>query len=512
MVSDRHLSISLLVISISLLIPGCATIPKDYALPEDSFSAAPARSGILADTARRVSDQYGPDHSGFYLLDSNRSALVWRLALIDEATTSIDIQTYLWYPDFSGRLILMRTLLAANRGVKVRLIVDDLLMIGKDKSLKALDNHPNIDIRLFNPWRKRNVGGGRVIETLIEMERINFRMHDKLLVADNQAVILGGRNIGDHYFGLSEKYNFHDLDFLAFGPVAGESSELFDHFWNSEWMVAADDLPNDPASDCLQTKIDEVSEELAASPELESFSIEVENWDERIEDIFSQLHPATSAAVYDTLEGDQIVQNMAGEIRDFIKTAESELLIVNAYIIPEQQGLDGLKELIDRGVRVLIVTNSLSSHDVPAVNSHYKPWRDDFILAGAELHEFRPDPAIKDDFIDTAPVSAKFSGLHSKATVVDRRYVFIGSMNFDPRSANINTEMGVFIDSPSLAEELAQLIERDAQPENSWLVGLDDQGELYWENSDERVTRQPARGLMQRIMDKIFMMFPKKLY
>jgi putative cardiolipin synthase len=193
----------------------------------------------------------------------------------------------------------------------------------------------------------------------------------------------------------------------------------------------------------------------------------------------------------------------------FMSKAKEELLITNAYIIPGPRGIDFLQQLTDRGVKIRILTNSLASHDVPAVNSHYKYWRDDLINAGAELYELRADPAIT-AIVDIPPAQAEFTGLHTKAVVIDRRYVFIGSMNLDPRSANINTEAGAFVDSPGLGEALAEIMERDMQPINAWQVLLNDEGEPYWINSDETVTTQPARDTMQRVMDVIFEVVPKE--
>ena len=191
--------------------------------------------------------------------------------------------------------------------------------------------------------------------------------------------------------------------------------------------------------------------------------------------------------------------------------AKEELLITNAYLIPSQAAVDFLQSLTDRGVRVRILTNSLASHDVPAVNSHYREWRDDLIHAGAELYELLSDAAIK-DLVDVPPVSGEFVGLHTKAFVVDRKMAFIGSMNFDPRSFNINTEAGAFVHSIGLGEDLAQMMERDMSPENAWQVFLDEKGAPYWVNSDERTDRQPARGGSQRVMDKIFKVVPKGQY
>jgi phosphatidylserine/phosphatidylglycerophosphate/cardiolipin synthase-like enzyme len=377
-----------------LLLTACSspTLREDAAVREKTYAMEPTAHGVLWTVADDIMRQHGPEHSGFMLLDSSRDALDYRLALIDSAVSSLDIQTYLWYPDNSGRLVLERAILAARRGVKVRLIVDDLLTTGQDQLLYELQREKNIEFRLFNPWTKRGTLA-RAGQMIARMERLNSRMHDKLLIADGNAAIVGGRNIGDHYFGL----------------------------------------------------------------------------------------------------------------------AESELLITNACIIPAQRGIDFLQGLVARGVNVRILTNSLASHDVPAVNSHYKDWRDDFILAGAELYELRADAEIQ-SIVDVPPVEGGFVGLHTKAFVVDRQYAFIGSMNFDPRSANINTEAGAFIHSPGLAEELAQVMERDMSPENAWRVLLDEEGKVYWINSDERLDRQPARDGNQRVMDTIFRMFPKEQF
>ena len=192
--------------------------------------------------------------------------------------------------------------------------------------------------------------------------------------------------------------------------------------------------------------------------------------------------------------------------------AEEELLIMNAYIIPSQPALNFMQSLTDRGVEVKVLTNSLASHDVPAVNSHYEPWRDDFINAGVALYELRSDPAIKAELVDVPPADSAFTGLHSKTAVVDRRYVFVGSMNLDPRSANINTEMGAFVESPELAEDLARVIERNMEGQNAWQVKLNKKGKPYWVNSDETVTKQPARDGMQRVMNEIFKVGPADQY
>ncbi len=507
---ERRAGLKALAMTLSvLLIAGCAgpSLRKDAARDEPSFARPPATSGVLFEMAGDVFDVHGPKHTGFHLLDGSRESLEWRLALIDSAVDSLDIQTYLWYPDNSGRVILERALLAAERGVHVRLIIDDLLTIGLDEGIYIIQNHPNVEFRLFNPWGRRSVLS-RAGEMVAEMERLNTRMHNKLLIADGNAAIVGGRNIGDHYFGLSRAYNFHDLDVLGMGHLARQAQDMFDHYWNSEWVVSAANLDQDYDPEVARQKWQLLRARNHSTPDLQSLPLRVKDWRVEFIDLGPELHYGTSDLVYDQASAEAIGQDVALKMFGFMDLAQEELLITNAYIIPGQSGIDFVQGLSDRGVDVKILTNSLASHDVPAVNAHYKGWRDDFILAGADLYEARADAAIQ-SLVDIPPVAGEFVGLHTKALVVDRDRVFIGSMNFDPRSVNINTESGAFIHSPGLADALAEIMYRDMHPDNAWQVLLDEAGKPYWVNSEERLHRQPARRGSQRVMEKIFKMLPR---
>lgn len=494
----------------AILVSACsgASLRDDIVRHEPSLSKPRATEGILWEMANAIETEHGPDHSGFSLLDGSYDSLITRLALIDSSVSSLDIQTYLWYPDYSGRLLLKRAVEAADRGVYVRLLVDDLLTIGFDQNIYELDRRPNVEVRMFNPWKKRSTlsRGG---EFIAQMERLNQRMHNKLVVADVNAAIVGGRNNGDHYFGLSEDYNFHDLDLLGFGYIASQSARMFDHFWNSEWVVSADNLDVEPDPEFARQKWAEVLEYLRNSEELKTFGTEPTDWTGELVQMADELHIGTAELVHDTTTEDAIEQNVYEIMFPWMNQAQEELLITNAYIIPSEKGIEFVRSLVDRGVKVRILTNSLASHDVPAVNSHYQKWRDDFILAGVELYEARPDPEMR-SIVNVPPMEAEFIGLHTKAFVVDRKKAFIGSMNFDPRSANLNTESGAFVHSPGLAEELARVMERDMLPENAWQVLMDEEGDLYWVNSDERVDKQPARSSGQRVMDKIMKIVPAK--
>ncbi len=489
-----------------------AGIKEDYAGNAIEYSLPPADTGILASIAHDIQSRHGDEYSGFHLLDSSYDGLAWRLALIDSATTSLDIQTYLWYPDHSGRLVLERAILAAERGVRVRMIVDDLIMQGHDQLLVNLQSHANIEFRLFNPWEDRGSLVERAGQMLAEMERLNTRMHDKLMIADGRAAIIGGRNIGDHYFGLSETYNFHDTDLLGIGHIADQSAAAFDQFWNSEWVLSAEALTVVPDAEAAAQTRQQMQAMIQSAPELASFPRQPRDWSSDLTTLAAELHPGRSKLVFDSAESEQIDQRMSASMFNFFNVAEQELIIQNAYVIPAQEAIDFLQAKRDAGVRISLLTNSLASHDVPAVNSHYEPWRDDFIRAGVELWELRSDPAIQAEIVEVPPITAQFTGLHSKCAVADRRYVFVGSMNLDPRSYHINTEMGAMVDSPGLAAELITALQRNMSGENSWRVGLDDDGALYWENSDERLTRQPARNSMQRVMNVLMKLGPRDQY
>ena len=494
------------------VLTACTTpsLKKEIVRSAPSYATPPANSGPLADIASKVFKEHGPDYSGFKLLDKSYDGLLWRLVLIDSAVSSLDIQTYLWYPDNSGRLILERAVHAANRGVNVRLIVDDLLTIGLEQLLYEIAEHPNLEIRLFNPWEHRGMLS-RAGEMIAQMERLNTRMHDKLLIADGNAAVVGGRNIGDHYFGLSDAYNFHDLDILGIGHIGHQANVMFDSFWNSEWVVSAKNLETEHDAEFAAKKWQEIMKKNRAAEELNQFGVEPKNWDRELSALVHELHIGTSNLIFDKASEDEVDQNVAAKIFNIMGSAQKELLITNAYIIPGQPAIDFIKGLTDRSVRVRILTNSLASHDVPAVNSHYEGWRDDLIRAGAELYELRADAAIQ-SIVNIPPVKGEFVGLHTKSLVIDRSRVFVGSMNFDPRSFKINTEAGVVVESRELGEALARVMERDMSPENSWQVLLDSNGEPYWTSSDEVLKTQPARGGEQRVMNLIFKMFPSEQY
>jgi putative cardiolipin synthase len=510
---------SALLVLTAIALAACATLPEKLPRPAPAY-AIPARAeSVFAPIEASIRAHDGADASGFLLLDSNEKGLTWRLALIDSAKHSLDLQYYVWFGDASGTLLMKRTVQAADRGVKVRILLDDLNSMLRDMTTPeirdglaaAINAHPNIEMRLFNAWKNRSFVG-RGADMISESDRLNRRMHNKVMIADNQAVILGGRNIGDEYMGLNADFNFHDLDVLGIGPVARQASMVFDRFWNSEWVVPVSALGLPVTKRDLDQLEAPVRAQLAAAKSLARFPPDPQDWSGVLAQLRDQLQSGTSRVHTDTPDHDAVNHHMPAAIRALMNTAQREVLITNAYIIPGEPAIQGMSNLHARGVKVRILTNSLASHDVPAVNSHYKAWRKPILQTGAELYEIRPDAKVKALIADTPPTQSQFMGLHTKAIVIDRTRVFIGSMNLDPRSAEINSEMGVVVDSPGLAEALAATMERDMGPENSWRVELDPQGELRWVAGDQVLKSQPARGWWQRVEDVVFMAFPKDIY
>jgi putative cardiolipin synthase len=507
----------LLVVSVALA--GCATAPPLPKLPP-GFAQAPRQGSTFAPAEDHVRRESGDQASGFMPLQSNLEALTWRLVIIDSARHSLDLQYYVWFGDKVGQLLLARVIAAADRGVKVRLLFDDLSTLLqdmthiqlRDAALSQVDRHPNIEVRVFNPWQQRELIG-RAVEAAAQFERLNRRMHNKQMVADNRVAIIGGRNIGDEYFGLNVEFNFRDLDVLGVGPVARQASAVFDRYWNSDWVR---DIPRD-APAAARGEPSEAERQALAALENDARSRVIlagrRSWADEIESLPRLLHHGYSVVHTDSPSRAASVRNhMPEAFRQLLLSARREVLITNAYIIPDATFVQDLRDLASRGVAVRILTNSLASHDVAAVNSHYEGWRKPILDTGARLHEWRPDPALQPQLVDTAPVRSAFSGLHIKAMVIDRQRSFIGSMNLDPRSEEINSEMGVIIDSTPLARSLAEQMEADMRPENSWQVQIDGAGGLRWVSDGGTLDRQPARSFWQRVENLVFKLFPPSLY
>jgi putative cardiolipin synthase len=494
------------------------TLPVAYERPQPDHAQPPRADSAFAPIEERVRRAHGNEASGFRLLDRSEDALRWRLALADSARHTLDLQYYGWSGDDVGVLLLKHVLDAADRGVQVRIILDDLdtlLNDGKlpgerDKGIAMVHAHPNIRVQLFNAWKSRSLVA-RGAEFAASLERLNHRMHNKQMIADNTVAIIGGRNIANQYMGLNEEFNFEDLDVLGVGPVARSASAAFDRFWNSEWVLSVTQLQTAVSEDNAKSLVSAMVTILEESEALVRMPLQAEDWTAELDALPGALSVGTSRVVTDSPDPD-VSHKMPAAILDLVMSVEREVMFSNAYVIPGEKMIDAVREITGRGVKVRVLTNSLASQDVPAVNSKYRKWRKPLVEAGVELHELRPDAAIRKSVVDTSPVESKSLSLHTKAIVVDRVRVFIGSMNLDPRSADLNSEMGVVIESPDLAQKLADIMDRGMLPDNSWRVELDAKGKLRWVSGSGTLTRQPALGFMQRVIDVLYTLFPEEYY
>ncbi len=499
------MKLRLAMLMLALTMAGCRGLPNDPVAGEPSYALPPPASGPLVDFTAACEKRVDEKQSCFLLLDDNYNDLNWRLALIDSAQVSIDVQTYLWARDFSGQLLFRRILAAAERGVRVRLLVDDFLTRRVDRVIATLDHLPNVEIRLWNPGSQRQLG--RNLEYLARLRELNHRLHNKVMIVDNLAFILGGRNIGDAYFGLSSSYNFFDLDLLAVGPVVPPVSAMFDRYWNSPQAVSSINFYSRATADWIPRVKADLDASLNASPLSDIVDVEPGEWSSRFEDGIATMVAGDAEVIYDKPGEKAPSQHALYGLKRFLDRAESEVQAANAYLVPGEPFFNGARELEARGVDMAIITNSLGSTNQTIVHHAYSRARLPMLEAGVDVFEMKYHPEIQSE-LDTPPIESSWVGLHAKAAVIDREHVFIGSFNFSPRSRNLNTEMGILVHSPEFGEQTARVMDRLKSPENAWKLGIDDEGRLAWESADGTLGSQPSQSFWRNIQNGVFGLFP----
>lgn len=504
---------ALLLLAGALLITtSCAHIPEN---PDKSvsFSALPARQGVLADAASTVLDQQEGDISAFMLIPQNVDALNWRLALIDSAQKSIDLQVFIWTNDESGRLLLSRIIAASERGVKVRLLLDDLPKDWSDRVTSSIARAKNIQVRRFNPGHVRKGLIGRTLQMSTQFKTLNCRMHNKQLIVDGCWGIVGSRNIGNPYFGLSKKYNNLDMDLLMAGPIINDLAGDFDEYWNAPAAFPGEamyeNLTKKEETESLQRFRTRLSEDLVLLNQT-AIATEPQDWSEH----FSELSTNMVYGIAGSLQDSPYVKKDRGtRLEDLLKEAapaESQVSrLITPYLIPSKEQLNMIEMACSMGREVKLLVPSMEANNHTMVHSHYKKYRKRLLKAGAELYESRGYPSDEVRALsDTSPVKSKFISLHTKAFVLDDSWVALGSLNIDPRSIQINTEHMIVIESSELAGQLIDNFERLIQPDNAWKVSLDENGKLRWRSSAGERKMQPARKTMQRIQDSFYRWLP----
>jgi putative cardiolipin synthase len=529
---NRASAARLLALWLVLSLGGCASLPPLAGRTESaaiaSLAGAPIPDALAAPLAAH------PGLSGIYVLRDGEDAFAARMAMIDATARSLDIQYYIWHDDLTGRLMFDALRRAADRGVRVRLLLDDNNTQGLDPTLAALDAHPRIEVRLFNPFMQRSL---RPLGYLIDFSRLNRRMHNKSVTADGAATIIGGRNIGDEYFAAGGDLGFVDLDVVAVGPVVEAVARSFDDYWRCDSAYPVDRLLP-PATAAAIADLAQWGEQLRAEPRAARY-LDKAATTRVMRDLVAQELPfewaASRLVVDDPVKGlgkAGRTQLLSTRLADALGgPAKREFVVVSPYFVPGRRGTKSFKEIAESGVKVKILTNALESTDVAAVHSGYAKRRRDLLKSGVELYEMRRDaregPARRGGArdrkrtLDLSPPRARRgaaageagvgdgrdngngaaggsggsgssgsnggsgslgssdSSLHAKTFAVDAERIFIGSFNFDPRSALHNTELGLVIESPAMASALSRMFLEDI-PEASYRVQFDANRRLEW--------------------------------
>ncbi|MEO8523705.1 MAG: phospholipase D family protein [Caldimonas sp.] len=462
----RFVSVLGVLVACLIGLAGCGTLPANVG-KTDTLAMPPNPESTLVKIAEASSP--AADQTGVRLLPLGAFSLDTRIQLAQRASTSLDVQYYQFENDPTGRLLMTALRNAAVRGVRVRLLVDDLYTTHTDPLLRDLSAFPNFEVRLFNPFCCARGSGvaGRYTASIFDFGRLNHRMHNKMFLADGVMAVVGGRNIADEYFLRSAESNFVDMDAFVMGAVVKDMSAIFDRYWNSE-VVHPIDSVGEPIGDkpARQKAFDALLASLPASPPIDPPAVDVLGYGPLSEDFDTgqvglqwgkarafadppeKLLAMTPKIAFET----SVTNNVMMQVWQ----AKSDLVLTSPYMIPGEAGMASIRRLEDEKVKVTVITNSLAATDEPLVHNGYARYRPAMLTAGVELYELSPTRTQMTKRLGMFGTS--LGRLHAKTAIIDKRLIFIGSMNLDPRSASTNTEFGMFIDSPALAKELLRVI------------------------------------------------------
>ncbi|WP_241974293.1 phospholipase D family protein [Aliidiomarina minuta] len=476
-----------------------------------SLSAAEAANTAIGDTVAPLLQEHA-GKSGVLNLAEAKDAFAARLLLAGAAEQTLDVQYYLWRDDKTGLLLMQALYAAAERGVRVRLLLDDLNTSPIDNKLAALDQHSNIEVRLFNPFINRS---NRVWGFISDFPRANRRMHNKSFTADSSATIVGGRNVGDDYFSGADGVLFADLDVLAIGPVVKQVATDFDLFWASPSSYPAREFQRQPDVDeyeysmqLIHSRQEETVTYLAAVRDRELFR-KLLNGGVQLNWAITKMVSDSPAKGLGKASPEQLITH---ELQEIIGDPTRSVQLVSPYFVPTQAGVNALVAMARQGVEISILTNSLQATDVAIVHAGYAKWRKPLLEAGIRLYEMRPGIVAPEPDENRLPrFASAATSLHAKTFAIDGERVFIGSFNFDPRSAELNTELGFVIESKELAEETARIFAEEV-PKQAYELRLSASGRMYWleRNTGQHVRhdREPGTSFGQRLSVRFFSWLP----
>lgn len=521
-----HFSLVVLVVA---FLSGCAS------LPPGSSSSRTASSALAHPEETRLGRQFGnaarehQGNSGFRIIPVGADGFLTRMQMINAAERTLDLQYFIFRGDETGRLLTDAVLNAADRGVRVRVLIDDGETVAGDDQITALEAHPSVEIRIFNPFAYRgHAQMFRAIEFMFNVSRLDYRMHNKLLVVDNAIALIGGRNIGDQYFQIDPEAQFADDDVFAAGPIAQQLSATLDEYWNSTLSIPADALSGGKSSHAALKEHRELLNDQSRQSKADGIDyVKRVATGEPFDGMVSGRLPliwARAQVICDSPDkkkvenGAMIGRLMQRAVANATSAVQSELLMVSPYLIPGKEGMQLFKDLRQRGIRVRVLTNSLESSTVLLAQAGYMHYRVPLLENGVELYEIRSLLGNSRGSGQTAAISRYGNySLHAKLFVFDRQKVFIGSMNFDQRSMHLNTEIGLIIDSPALAQQVAARFEAMVQPVNSYRLALRPNNtggspSMVWHTREGakavEYDTEPARSDWQRVKVHVLSLLP----
>ncbi|MGZ5526817.1 MAG: phospholipase D-like domain-containing protein [Methylomonas sp.] len=518
----------LLLLLVSFLA-ACSSLPQ-HLYPYQSFSLAfqhPEFTQLGRDFAKAARQHDGL--SGFLLLNNGLDGFIVRSELIARAQASLDLQYFIFREDKSGRALTEQLLNAADRGVKIRILVDDGNTQDGDEQLLTLASHPNIQVRIFNPFYYRGHNElVRLLEITANKSELDYRMHNKLFIADNAVALIGGRNIGDAYFQVDPDIQLGDDDVFTVGPMVKKLSQSFDEFWNSARSVPAQTVdPELTTADALDHLKQQLAINLKSSEKQKESFINRAQSSQVLTRLFTgppNLAWAKAQLVYDSpdkkdVEDDSLAGSLIYEpIKEAVKSTRSELLIITPYLIPGDEGMKLFQLLRDHNVSVRILTNSLETTPEPLAQAGYSRYRKPLLKLGVKLYEMRAKPGkVVGRGESQKMVRYGSYGLHAKQYIFDRQRVFLGSMNFDQRSMHLNTEIGLIIDSPELAKQALERFERLIDAANSFQVQLttdsvNSSEALVWRTKKDgkfmEYVSEPSKNNLQLIKEYLMSILP----
>ena len=509
--------------SIAITVTGCSTLPKHTieSIPETTLQVDTTQT-TLAQIIQPLQEQH-PELTGYLVLFEPLEALSARLRLIDKAEKTLDLQYYIWDNDKVGALALHALIRAADRGVRVRLLIDDNNAKSTEGIFLALAQHPNIEVKLFNPYRFRKY---RALDMILDLKRINRRMHNKSFIADHQVALIGGRNMTNQYYNVSDNYQFSDVDVMLVGTAVKDISNSFDEYWNHEYAYKVQEVVKQSAHrlsyDSLKQQLDEHYKRITVQNYLDLTSNS-----QAIDSLMSRDIPLDWVKAEVVKDSPDKIKSKAKkkehlnfQLIQQLEQPEKNVDLISAYFVPEKKGAKMLTDLAEDGIKVRVLTNSFKANDVAVVHAFYGKYRQNLLEHGVQLYEFLP--ALNKNDLDRhtealakkAKVNLKGlsrSSLHAKLMALDEKQVFIGSFNFDPRSAYLNTEIGVLLNSPPLARAVHTTMDENLSKYAYKLV-LDANKKITWQRQTPQgpviYTKEPRMKWWQRAGIKMLSWLP----